>query len=86
MDSFVKYFLKNKAFSWLLLLLVFTGGIWAYIHMGKLEDAPFTIKQAVVTTAYDGLSRCVGFRGTATSDGYLGGVDPVFGRIVLSEN
>ena len=56
MDSFVKYFLKNKAFSWLLLLLVFTGGIWAYIHMGKLEDAPFTIKQAVVTTAYPGAS------------------------------
>lgn len=56
MDSFVKYFLKNKAFFWLLLLLVFTGGIWAYIHMGKLEDAPFTIKQAVVTTAYPGAS------------------------------
>lgn len=56
MDRLVKYFLKNKAFSWLLLLLVFTGGIWAYIHMGKLEDAPFTIKQAVVTTTYPGAS------------------------------
>lgn len=50
------YFLQNRALSYTLLILFITGGIWAYLKMGKLEDAPFTIKQAVVTTAYSGTS------------------------------
>lgn len=51
-----KFFLKNKSLSWLLMTLVLIGGLIAYINMGKLEDAPFTIKQAVVTTSYPGAS------------------------------
>ncbi len=42
--------------SWLLLALILLGGVVAYVGMGKLEDAPFTIKQAVVTTTYPGAS------------------------------
>lgn len=56
MKGFVLYFLRNKAVTWLLLALVIGGGTLAYFKMGKLEDAPFTIKQAVVTTAYPGAS------------------------------
>ena len=56
MNSFVKYFLKNKAVTWLLLVLVLAGGLFSYVHMGKLEDAPFTIKQALVLTPYPGAS------------------------------
>ena len=56
MERIATFFLKNRAFSWLLLLLVVAGGIFAYVNMGKLEDAPFTIKQAVVTTSYPGAS------------------------------
>lgn len=56
MDTLVKYFLKNKAVTWLLLALVLFGGIFSYTHMGKLEDAPFTIKQALVMTPYPGAS------------------------------
>lgn len=56
MKAFVKFFLNNKAFTWLLLILIITGGMVAYSGMGKLEDAPFTIKQAVVTTTYPGAS------------------------------
>lgn len=52
----IKYFLKNKQVTWLLLLLVITGGIFSYVNMGKLEDAPFTIKQALVLTSYPGAS------------------------------
>lgn len=52
----VKYFLQNKAFTHLLLILVLFGGALAYTKMGKLEDAPFTIKQAVVLTSYPGAS------------------------------
>lgn len=56
MDSFVKYFLRNRALSWLLLILISAGGIYSYTSMGKLEDAPFTIKQALVVTPYPGAS------------------------------
>ena len=52
----VKYFLQNKVFTHLLLVLVLFGGVFAYTKMGKLEDAPFTIKQALVVTSYPGAS------------------------------
>lgn len=54
--SFVKYFLNNKSLTWLLLALIFAGGLFSYVKMGKLEDAPFTIKQALVLTPYPGAS------------------------------
>ncbi|MEG1544031.1 MAG: efflux RND transporter permease subunit, partial [Tannerellaceae bacterium] len=54
--TFVKYFLQNKAFTSLLLFLILAGGLFSYFQMGKLEDAPFTIKQALVTTTYPGAS------------------------------
>ena len=56
MQKFIKYFLKNKAVTWLLLVLILAGGLFSYTKMGKLEDAPFTIKQALVLTPYPGAS------------------------------
>lgn len=56
MKTLAKFFLKNRALSWLLLALILLGGVVAYVGMGKLEDAPFTIKQAVVTTTYPSAS------------------------------
>lgn len=56
MKNLVKFFLKNRALSWLLLALILIGGVFSYNSMGKLEDAPFTIKQALVTTSYPGAS------------------------------
>ena len=38
----VKYFLQKKAVTILLLVLILAGGLFSYIKMGKLEDAPFT--------------------------------------------
>lgn len=52
----VKYFLSKKPVTILLLVLVLAGGLLAYVKMGKLEDAPFTIKQALVLTSYPGAS------------------------------
>lgn len=52
----VKYFLSKKPVTILLLVLVLAGGLLAYVKMGKLEDAPFTIKQALVLTPYPGVS------------------------------
>ena len=56
MKKMVAFFLKNRAFAMLILFLVLAGGLYSYFKMGKLEDAPFTIKQALVTTAYPGAS------------------------------
>ena len=52
----VKYFLSKRPVTILLLVLVLAGGLLAYVKMGKLEDAPFTIKQALVLTPYPGAS------------------------------
>ena len=52
----VKYFLSKKPVTILLLVLVLAGGLLVYVKMGKLEDAPFTIKQALVLTPYPGAS------------------------------
>ena len=52
----IKYFLQKKPVTVLLLLLVLLGGWLAYMKMGKLEDAPFTVKQALVLTPYPGAS------------------------------
>lgn len=54
--KFVEYFLQKKSVTILLLVLVLAGGLFSYVKMGKLEDAPFTIKQALVLTPYPGAS------------------------------
>lgn len=56
MKKITEFFLKNRAFTGLILFLILGGGLFSYIYMGKLEDAPFTIKQALVTTSYPGAS------------------------------
>ena len=50
----VKYFLQKKSVTILLLILVLGGGLFSYVKMGKLEDAPFTIKQALVDDSISG--------------------------------
>lgn len=52
----IKYFLQKKSFTLLFLTFILAGGLFSYIKMGKLEDAPFTIKQALVLTPYPGAS------------------------------
>ena len=47
----IKYFLQRRSVTILLLVLVLAGGLFSYVKMGKLEDAPFTIKQALVLTS-----------------------------------
>ncbi len=46
--------LKQKAMISTILFAVFVGGIFAYLNIGKLEDAEIPIKSAMVITAYPG--------------------------------
>ena len=54
--TMTEYALKNKVVIYFILLLVIVGGIASYFTMGKLEDAVFTIKTALVVTVYPGAS------------------------------
>ncbi|MCU7842994.1 MAG: efflux RND transporter permease subunit [Candidatus Thiodiazotropha sp. (ex Monitilora ramsayi)] len=49
-----EYSVKTPVISWLLVIIMVGGGIWAFDKMGKLEDPAFTIKQAKIITYYPG--------------------------------
>ncbi len=55
--NLAEYTLKNRVFVYFILVLVFLGGIISYFKVGKLEDAEFTIKTALVVTRYPGASQ-----------------------------
>lgn len=46
--------IQKKTVSLVMCLLIVVGGIVSYENLGRLEDPEFTIKTAVVTTAYPG--------------------------------
>ena len=54
--DFTGYFLKNKVGSWIVILLLALGGLYAILEIGRLEDPAFTVKTAVVATRYAGAS------------------------------
>ncbi|MCW3805309.1 efflux RND transporter permease subunit [Plebeiibacterium marinum] len=55
--NLAEYTLKNRVFVYFILTLVLIGGIVSYFKVGKLEDAEFTIKTALVVTRYPGASQ-----------------------------
>ncbi|MEJ2762458.1 efflux RND transporter permease subunit [Photobacterium sp. MCCC 1A19761] len=48
------YFIQNKVISWMLTLIFLIGGTLSFFGLGRLEDPAFTIKDAMVVTAYPG--------------------------------
>ncbi len=48
------YFIKNKVVSWMITLIFLIGGTMVFFGLGRLEDPAFTIKDAMVVTAYPG--------------------------------
>ncbi|NOH63113.1 efflux RND transporter permease subunit [Vibrio sp. RE88] len=48
------YFIRNRVISWMISLIFLIGGISAFFGLGRLEDPAFTIKEAMVVTAYPG--------------------------------
>ena len=51
-----EYSIKNKVTSWMFALILLIGGAVAYSGLGRLEDPEFTIKTAMLITAYPGAS------------------------------
>lgn len=50
------YFINNRVISWMLTVLILGGGALSYQSLSRLEDPEFTVKDAVITTAYPGAS------------------------------
>ncbi|MCU7937026.1 MAG: efflux RND transporter permease subunit [Candidatus Thiodiazotropha sp. (ex Dulcina madagascariensis)] len=51
-----EYSVRTPVISWLLVIIMVGGGLWAFERIGKLEDPAFTIKLAKVITRYPGAS------------------------------
>lgn len=51
-----EYSIKNRVTSWMFAAILLLGGIVAYNGLGRLEDPEFTLKKAMITTAYPGAS------------------------------
>lgn len=51
-----RYSIKRSTSSWLFLLILLVGGVIALQQLGRLEDPEFTLKKAMVITAYPGAS------------------------------
>ena len=44
--------LRNQTTVIFAMVLLVLGGIWGYFRLGKLEDPVFTVKTAMIMTAY----------------------------------
>ncbi|MEZ9595735.1 efflux RND transporter permease subunit [Shewanella sp. 10N.261.52.F9] len=54
--NFAEYSITHKVISWMFALLLLVGGSISFLSLGQLEFPEFTIKQALVVTAYPGAS------------------------------
>lgn len=48
--------LEKRAITYFAILLIVAGGTFCYFQLGQLEDPEFSVKTAVITTAYPGAS------------------------------
>ena len=54
--NLAEYSIQHKVISWMFALLLLVGGSVSFFSLGQLEFPEFTIKQAIVVTAYPGAS------------------------------
>ena len=52
--NIVKYSLDNSKVIYFFLAVMLLGGIFSFDKLGKKEDAPFVIKQAMLMVSYPG--------------------------------
>ena len=56
MTTIARGSIERPIYTWILILILFFGGIWGFFSIGRLEDPAFTIKNAVIVTQYPGAS------------------------------
>lgn len=54
--NFAELSITRKVISWMFALLLLVGGSFSFFSLGQLEFPEFTIKNALVVTAYPGAS------------------------------
>lgn len=54
--NLAEYGIRHKTVTWLVVVLLIGGGIFSFLGLGRLEDPAFTIKEALINTAYPGAS------------------------------
>ncbi|MFC2768129.1 MAG: efflux RND transporter permease subunit [Mitsuokella sp.] len=54
MRNLTEVSLKNRTLVWYFILVVAIGGVFAYFHLGRMEDPNFTIRSMVVSAAWPG--------------------------------
>ena len=54
--NLAQYSIEKKVVSWMFALILLIGGITSYNGLGRLEDPSFTLKTAMIITAYPGAS------------------------------
>ncbi|MGE6380798.1 efflux RND transporter permease subunit [Shewanella baltica] len=54
--NIAEYSIRHKVISWMFVLLLLVGGSVSFTGLGQLEFPEFTIKEALVITAYPGAS------------------------------
>lgn len=54
--NLAEWAIRHKQIVYFFIIAIITGGLWSYFHLGRSEDPDFTIRQAVVTTAWPGAS------------------------------
>lgn len=54
MNGIASFSIRQPLYTWLLILFCILGGLWGFLSVGRLEDPAFTIKTAMVITAYPG--------------------------------
>jgi multidrug efflux pump subunit AcrB len=52
--NFAEFSFKKKLIIWVFVIILILGGIFAYLNLSRFEDPEYTIKEAVVTTPYNG--------------------------------
>jgi multidrug efflux pump subunit AcrB len=54
--SLARIAIERRAVTYFALLLILVGGVVSFFQLGQLEDPEFTVKTAVIVTAYPGAS------------------------------
>ncbi len=52
--NLTEYSMNNRTISWMILSVLLVGGALAFWDLGRLEDPPFVVKDAMIVTAYPG--------------------------------